>query len=72
MTKSHTIDYYMDGHIAIAYCKICSAEGEKLIEACSGLICEKISEEEADFAKSLLTNNHEGLNRRYWNKGMVP
>jgi hypothetical protein len=37
MTKRHTVDYYMDGHIAVAFCKICSAEGEKLLgEECKG------------------------------------
>lgn len=37
MTKRHTIDYYMDGHIAVAFCKLCSAEGGKLLEEeCQG------------------------------------
>lgn len=64
MTKLHTIDYYMDGHVAIAFCKICSAEGDKLLEDCYGGV-EKISEDEADFAQSLLTNNNRLLNRKY-------
>ena len=34
--RRHTIDYYMDGYQAVSYCKVCSAEGDKLIEACIG------------------------------------
>lgn len=34
MTKQHAIDYYLDGHVTVAYCKRCSAEGEKLLEDC--------------------------------------
>ena len=34
MTIRHVIDYYMDGHCMIAFCKVCSAEGDKLIEDC--------------------------------------
>jgi hypothetical protein len=36
MKKRHTIDYYMDNHVAIAFCKICSYEGDKLLEDCPG------------------------------------
>lgn len=32
--KRHVIDYYLDNHVAVAFCKICSAEGEKLFEDC--------------------------------------
>lgn len=34
MTKQHAIDYYLDGHVSVAYCKRCSAEGDKLLEDC--------------------------------------
>lgn len=34
MTKPHDLGYYQDGHVSVAYCKRCSAEGEKLLEAC--------------------------------------
>ncbi len=34
MTKRHTIAYYNDGNVNVAYCKICSAEGLKLLEDC--------------------------------------
>lgn len=37
MTR-HVPDYYMDGHIAIPFCKVCSAEGDKLLEECTGPI----------------------------------
>lgn len=32
----HVTDFYMDGHQAIPYCKVCSAEGLALFENCSG------------------------------------
>jgi len=34
MTKQHVIAYYPDGHVQVAYCKKCSAEGQKLLEDC--------------------------------------
>lgn len=34
MTKQHALDYYLDGFVTVAYCKRCSAEGEKLLEDC--------------------------------------
>ena len=34
MTKRHILGTYQDGHIDIAYCKVCSAEGDKLLEDC--------------------------------------
>ena len=34
MTKPHTIGYYHDGMISVAYCKLCSAEGLELLEDC--------------------------------------
>ena len=36
MTLRHVTDFYMDGHIAVSYCKVCSAEGLRLFEVCSG------------------------------------
>lgn len=62
MTKRHTIDYYMDGHCVIPFCKICSAEGDKLLEECAGIPFvrtpdnkQKILDDERDFVESLLT-----------------
>lgn len=34
MTKRHVIDYYVDNHTMVAFCKVCSAEGLKLFEEC--------------------------------------
>ena len=34
MAKQHDIDYYQDGRVSVAYCRKCSAEGEKLLEDC--------------------------------------
>lgn len=34
MTHSHDIDHYLDGRVSVAFCKVCSAEGEKLLESC--------------------------------------
>ena len=37
MILQHTVDYYMDGHIAVAFCRVCSAEGDRLLgEECRG------------------------------------
>ena len=58
MTKQHTLDYYMDGYIAVPYCKVCSAEGLKLTEDCSG----KIIIHDPNFD---LTDNKKRLNKRY-------
>lgn len=38
MTLRHVIDYYMDGHKAISFCKICSKEGQELLQECTGPI----------------------------------
>ncbi len=38
MTTQHKLGQYMDGRIPIAYCKVCSAEGDKLFDECSGPI----------------------------------
>jgi hypothetical protein len=32
--KLHVIDYYIDNRVMIAFCKVCSAEGQKLLEDC--------------------------------------
>ena len=34
MTKPHDLACYLDGWRQIMFCKVCSAEGEKLLEAC--------------------------------------
>jgi len=34
MTKQHELAYYNDGHVKVAYCRKCSAEGLKLLEDC--------------------------------------
>ena len=31
----HVLDYYMDGHISTPFCKVCSAEGYRLLDPCS-------------------------------------
>lgn len=38
MTLRHVTDYYMDGHKAIAFCKVCSKEDQQLLEPCTGPI----------------------------------
>jgi len=38
MTKRHDIGYYLDGRVSVAFCKVCSAEGEKLFEDCPQII----------------------------------
>jgi hypothetical protein len=34
MTKQHDLAHYKDGYVQVAYCKRCSAEGQKLLEDC--------------------------------------
>jgi len=34
MTKQHELSYYDDNRVRVAYCKRCSAEGQKLLEDC--------------------------------------
>lgn len=38
MTLRHVIDFYMDGHIAVSFCKVCSKEGQELLQECTGPI----------------------------------
>ena len=38
MTIPHKLSCYMDGHKGIPYCTVCSAEGDKLLDDCSGPI----------------------------------
>ncbi len=53
MTKQHVTAYYLDGRVQVAYCKVCSAEGEKLLEDCPQKI-EKPLDELNQAAKSQL------------------
>ena len=36
MTRIHKLGKYKDGFLAVEYCRVCSAEGLKLIEDCPG------------------------------------
>jgi hypothetical protein len=36
MTRPHVTDFYMDGHVTVPFCKICSAEGDRLLDECQG------------------------------------
>jgi hypothetical protein len=36
MTTLHVIDYYTDGYTMMAFCKVCSAEGDALLSPCKG------------------------------------
>lgn len=40
--RLHVIDYYMDGYQPVSFCKVCSAEGDKLFDDCSGPITDQI------------------------------
>lgn len=42
MTKQHVIGHYLDGRVQVAFCKVCSAEGDKLLEDCPQEISIKI------------------------------
>lgn len=44
MTKSHDLGHYQDGRVSVAYCKRCSAEGERLLEDCPQKIAKPLDE----------------------------
>ena len=35
--RQHQLDIYKDGYQSIPFCKMCSAEGEKLSQECVGM-----------------------------------
>jgi hypothetical protein len=65
MTRRHTVDYYMDNYVPIEFCKICSAEGDRLLEECQGPIASPVlyfrnltrEEFEAQYKKALDQSN---------------
>jgi hypothetical protein len=36
VTKPHTPAHYLDGFVRVAFCKVCGAEGLKLLDDCQG------------------------------------
>lgn len=49
--RRHVTDFYMDNYVAVAFCKVCSAEGERLEDDCQGLplvFCFEGTKEEFD------------------------
>jgi hypothetical protein len=34
--KPHITDFYMDGYNTVTFCKVCSAEGDRLLDECQG------------------------------------
>ena len=36
MTRLHKLGKYKDGFSVIEYCRVCSAEGDQLLEGCPG------------------------------------
>lgn len=56
MTIRHAIDYYMDGHSMIAFCKVCSAEGDKLIDDCPGKYENKLDDKKPKPITSVIEN----------------
>lgn len=53
MTKQHDLGHYQDGHVSVAYCKRCSAEGLNLLEDCPQKVTltQNISEKSLDEKK---------------------
>jgi len=47
--RQHQLDIYKDGYQSIPFCKICSAEGEKLSQECVGT-------DEDEFLKEKIKN----------------
>lgn len=56
MTKQHDIGHYLDGRVQVAYCKRCSAEGQKLFEDCP----QKISVEDLEQLEGDLEDKNRG------------
>lgn len=59
MTIRHVIDYYLDGYCMIAFCKVCSAESDKLLEDCPGLYENKLDEKKQADRNIVIENNAE-------------
>ena len=47
--RQHQLDIYKDGYQSVPFCKICSAEGEKLSLGCAGT-------DEDEFLKEKIKN----------------
>lgn len=58
MTRPHVTDFYMDGHVTVPFCKICSAEGLALLEDCP----QKIIIHDPNWD---LTDNKKKLNKKH-------
>jgi hypothetical protein len=56
MTKRHILTTYLDGHIEIAYCKVCSAEGAKLFESCPQKVEKSLDDKKLNAKKSVIEN----------------
>lgn len=52
--RLHVIDYYMDGYHPVSFCKVCSAEGDKLFDECPGKYEKGLDQVNKDANKALL------------------
>ena len=58
MTRLHKLGTYRDGYKSVEYCKVCSAEGEKLAELCPGNFPDP-DKKDIDVSKApTINNNH--------------
>lgn len=51
MTKAHTPGQYKDGHSMVAFCKVCGAEGLRLLEDCPKEVVHTIDSKPIDVTK---------------------
>lgn len=48
MTKPHTPAHYKDGFVSVAFCKVCGAEGLRLLDDCQGNVIHTFSVEDVE------------------------
>ena len=53
--RQHQLDIYKDGYQSIPFCKICSAEGEKLSQECVGTDEDEFLKEKSKIFGKMLT-----------------
>lgn len=48
MTKAHTPSHYKDGYSMVAFCKVCGAEGLRLLDDCPKEVIHTFSIDDID------------------------
>lgn len=48
MTKPHTPAHYQDGFVRVAFCRVCGAEGLRLLDDCQGNVIHTFSSDDVE------------------------